>query len=100
MSEPWKPPVYREVWVRPGYTDYVCERCGGFVENIIEHNRHHNGIDKLLNAVLALTKIIVPECPPGQLLEYLPNFPIIRVRREEGGDGTSESSGTPDVQTG
>lgn len=70
-SEPWQPPTYREVHFRPGYSDYVCSRCGSFIENIIEHNRHHRNLDRLLEAVLALTSLVLPSSPKGQLLEMI-----------------------------
>lgn len=93
MNEPWEPPVYREIHVRPSYTDYACSRCGSFVENIIEHNRHHHNLDKLLNAVLALQKILLPTIPPGVLLEELPAEMLELIEaaaRGAIGDGTGE----------
>lgn len=83
MFEPWQPPVYEQAWIRPGYTDYVCPRCGSFVENIIQHNNHHRALDRLRDGILALTRIIVPGAPEGQLLEYLPDLPI-QIHVEDG----------------
>jgi hypothetical protein len=68
MTQPWQPPEYQDLHVRPGYTDYECQRCGSIVSNIITHNNFHYRLDKLLDAITALTRVVVPDLPDGMLL--------------------------------
>lgn len=69
--------------MRPGYVDYSCDRCGSVITDIIAHNRHHRALEQLRDGILAVTKIIVPDLPPGTLLEYRPDLPIKIVKRGE-----------------
>lgn len=72
MPGPWQPPTYEPIMLRPGYTDYQCDRCGCPVIDIIAHNRHHKALDEIRIGIIALTKVVVPAIPVGMLLEHIP----------------------------
>lgn len=93
MSTPWQPPQYEEVRIRPGYTDWLCPRCGGFVHDFIAHNRHHKALDDLKESLLAISQVIVPGLPPGVMLMPEPAVKINVVPADQ--QATTEEEGAP-----
>lgn len=90
MTEPWQPPEYRPIYIRQGYTDNECDRCGAAVTDFIKHNRFHANLDTLNGGVIGLTQIIVPDLPHGMLLT--PRIPVpIRIRIGRGGGGSDSN---------
>lgn len=89
MSEPWTAPTYENVAMKHHLAELACSRCGAFVDNFIEHNKHHYGIDVLRDALVALTGIVVPSVPPGQLLTPATGVQI-SFRAKEEIDGSSD----------
>lgn len=102
MSEPWPAPEYTEIRLRPGYTDWSCSRCGSVITDFIVHNRHHKALDDIKNSLLALSQILVPELPPGIMLQPQPNIRVnfadpnpvkVEVSGGAGGEGGVASYG-------
>lgn len=94
MSEPWQPPQYEEIRIRPGYTDMSCPRCGTVVTDIIAHNRHHKALDDLKDGILGLSQILVPDLPHGMMLTPQPAVKINFVPpKAEGGEGGAGAVG-------
>lgn len=93
MTEPWQPPEYLPIVVRPGYTDYECGRCGVLVMNLIKHNQHHYNLDQLKDSAVALSRVLVPSLPPGSIL--LPSSISVKIVGGAGGEaGNLEPDGT------
>lgn len=104
FPQPWQPPDYTEIYIRQGYQDLLCGRCGAVVTDQIMHNRHHRGIDQVKDGLVALTAILVPGLPPATLLSAIGTAidvgsMIQAVSRHDsgsyakGGEGGSSSGG-------
>ena len=67
MSE-FIPPEYRRHDLKTVGTIYECLRCGSIILFREAHTKWHSDLSVVVGSLMALSRVLVPDMPDGQLL--------------------------------